>query len=157
MAWFKKFIFYGIPWNILLVFSWYTHLPWILLDIQCTAQNCCITKYVHSCNGLSSKGADETSLYCSLKKHWCTYTMYVFICVDLFLISDEMIDSTSTLVRTESVKSRQSSNTTTSNDSVSYKLHVHGGGYRPWAKRRGWLFALPAFLPSAFFFLPGSP
>ena len=34
--------------------------------------------------------------------------------------SDEMIESTSTLVRTESVKSRQSNNTTTSNDSVSY-------------------------------------
>ncbi|XP_078363143.1 kinase suppressor of Ras 1-like isoform X2 [Oculina patagonica] len=32
--------------------------------------------------------------------------------------SDEMIDSTSTLVRTESVKSRQSNNTTTSNDST---------------------------------------
>lgn len=31
-----------------------------------------------------------------------------------------MIESTSTLVRTESVKSRQSNNTTTSNDSVSY-------------------------------------
>lgn len=40
--------------------------------------------------------------------------MYVLICC-----SDEMIDSTSTLVRTESVKSRQSNNTTTSNDSVS--------------------------------------
>lgn len=34
------------------------------------------------------------------------------------LQSDEMIDSTSTLVRTESVKSRQSNNTTTSNDST---------------------------------------
>lgn len=33
--------------------------------------------------------------------------------------SDEMIDSTSTLVRTESVKSQQSNNTVASNDSVS--------------------------------------
>ena len=40
--------------------------------------------------------------------------------VDLWIcFSDEMIDSTSTLVRTESVKSRQSNLTTISNDSVS--------------------------------------
>ena len=41
---------------------------------------------------------------------------------ELVCFSDEMIDSTSTLVRTESVKSRQSNNTTTSNDSVSCML-----------------------------------
>ena len=40
--------------------------------------------------------------------------------IDLHYFSNEMIESTSTLVRTESVKSRQSNNTTTSNDSVSY-------------------------------------
>ena len=47
---------------------------------------------------------------------------------ELICFSDEMIDSTSTLVRTESVKSRQSNNTTTSNDSVSDQ-HCQGDGF----------------------------
>lgn len=60
----------------------------------------------------------------SLEIAMYAYSVYMYLKKPAVLIcfSDEMIDSTSTLVRTESVKSRQSNNTTTSNDSVSYKL-----------------------------------